>query len=165
MKIIVIFILTLILICFNLNADWISLDTLAGFIEAGETDSVEVIFNTSGLTVGTYTCSIRVQDDRRIETFIPVTLYVESAPPQTPANLTISIENNDVILNWDSIPEVDGYYIYRSNNPFIGFIQIGYSDLSSYNDVNAGSEKKYFYYVTSYHTRVAKTKVKLPKNK
>jgi fibronectin type 3 domain-containing protein len=165
MRIIAIYIFTLILICCNLNADWISLDTFAGFIETDETDSVEVIFNTSGLTVGTYTCSIRVQDNRRIETFIPVTLYVESAPPQTPANLTISIENNNVILNWDSIPEAESYYIYRSIDPFNGFIQIGYSDLSSYNDVNAGSEKKYYYYVTSYNTRVAKTKVKLPKNK
>ena len=165
MKIIVIYILTLILICCNLNAEWISLDTFAGFIETGETDSVEVIFNTSGLTVGTYTCSIRIQDNRRIETFIPVTLYVESVPPQTPSNLTISIENNDVVLNWDSIPEAEGYYIYRSTDPFNGFTYIGYSDLNSYNDENAVSEKKYFYYVTSYHTRVAKTKVKLPKNK
>ena len=165
MKIIAIYIFTLILICCNLNADWISLDTFAGFIEAGETDSVSVIFNTSGLTVGTYTCSIRVQDNRRIETFIPVTLYVESIPPQPPINLTISIENNDVILNWDSIPEAEGYYIYRSTDPFIGFTQIGYSDLNLYNDENAGSEKKYYYYVTSYNTRIAKTKVKLPKNK
>ncbi len=55
---------------------WISLDTYSGSIASGETDIVNVFFDTGDLEIADYDCALVITDDRREETIIPVTLTV-----------------------------------------------------------------------------------------
>jgi len=56
--------------------DWISLNSDSGSLISGETDEIEITFNTAELLEGTYYCDILINDDLRNETVIPVTLDV-----------------------------------------------------------------------------------------
>ncbi len=55
--------------------DWLTLNPMNGSINAGDSVDVELIFDTTGLAAGTYTCDIMISDDRE-ETIVPVTLTV-----------------------------------------------------------------------------------------
>jgi hypothetical protein len=69
-------------ISYNINADtddqWINLDIQSGTINAGETDDIEVTFDSNLLEPGEYNCNIIVTDNLRNETEIPVTLTVNT---------------------------------------------------------------------------------------
>ena len=54
---------------------WLSIDTLEGSLQNGETAQIEIEFDTSDLENGEYSCHIVVTDDRET-TLIPVTLTV-----------------------------------------------------------------------------------------
>ena len=54
---------------------WISLNQTSGSLSTGETDNIEITFDTNDLETGTYNCNIVVNDDRN-ETIIPVSLTV-----------------------------------------------------------------------------------------
>ncbi len=58
--------------------DWISLSVDGGDLHAGETDEIDVDFDTSNQDPGEYTCNIVITDDLMNETYIPVTLTVVS---------------------------------------------------------------------------------------
>ena len=66
-----------------------------------------------------------------------------------PKNLLISYNTNSVYLNWEQSSGVFQYHIYRSANPYSGFIEIGTSTVTSYTDSNISGSTKYFYKVTA----------------
>ncbi|HHE37582.1 MAG TPA: T9SS type A sorting domain-containing protein, partial [Candidatus Cloacimonetes bacterium] len=55
---------------------WIELGSESGNLFTGETDEIEITFNTNNLSNGEYSCNIIITDDIRNETIIPVTLTV-----------------------------------------------------------------------------------------
>ena len=57
---------------------WISLNPTSGTIPGGESDNIDVNFNTADLVSGTYNCNIVISDNRT-ETIVPVTLTVSDA--------------------------------------------------------------------------------------
>jgi len=66
-------------------------------------------------------------------------------------DLVISIEGDDIILNWSAIPIAVSYNIYRSPVPYFDIsmmIPIATVPNNSYIDINAGFESVYFYQVT-----------------
>ena len=70
------------------------------------------------------------------------------APP--PENVTICIDQNSVYLNWNEVNGATIYHIYRSQNPYEDFIEIGTSDTNSYIDIlPAKNGNSYFYYMTA----------------
>ena len=56
---------------------WLTLDTLQGTVDAGESDVVLLNYNTMGLPEGEYNCELLINDNFNNETIIPVTLMVE----------------------------------------------------------------------------------------
>jgi len=58
------------------NNSWLSLPVEVGDLLGGETDDIDVTFDSSNLNAGEYTCNIVIIDDIRNETFILVTLTV-----------------------------------------------------------------------------------------
>ena len=73
-----------------------------------------------------------------------------SAHPDAPSNLTITIDNNNVILSWDRVDSAIQYNIYRSENPTTGFVLYDTSSVTSYIDQGAVADaKNYFYYITT----------------
>jgi predicted outer membrane repeat protein len=66
-------------------------------------------------------------------------------------NLIITISNNDIILQWGTVPLANSYNIYRSTAPYFditGMNPIAIVADTSYIDANALNENKYFYRVT-----------------
>ena len=55
---------------------WITINQTEGELSGGETDYIDIIFNSNDIEFGTYTCDIVITDDRRNETIIPVILTV-----------------------------------------------------------------------------------------
>ncbi len=68
----------------------------------------------------------------------------------TPKNVTITIQGSDTVISWDAIPGVTGYNIYRDTDPYGEFgILLNETPVAttSYTDLNATGENKYFYKV------------------
>ena len=57
------------------TADWLSLNEASGILQPGDSDEIELLFDTTGLAADTYLCDIVITDDRE-ETIIPVELTV-----------------------------------------------------------------------------------------
>ena len=66
-----------------------------------------------------------------------------------PENVTTTIIGDDVQISWDAVPGNPLYDVYRSSDPYSGFVKINSSSLSStfYLDEDAALETKYFYEV------------------
>jgi len=73
------------------NNSWLSLPVEEGSLNAGETDEIDVIFNTNNLNAGEYDCNIVISDDIRNETYIPVILTVV---PTLAEDISIPLENH-----------------------------------------------------------------------
>lgn len=67
-----------------------------------------------------------------------------------PSNLTVSSATaSQLNLTWDSVSGASLYRIYRSTDPYSGFLEIATSGTNSYTDQNLSAENKYFYYITA----------------
>ena len=62
-------------------------------------------------------------------------------------NVLIWIDGIDVNLSWSG--EGSLYHIYRSSNPYTDFNPIDTTSVTTYIDVGAATEVKYFYYITA----------------
>lgn len=74
---------------------------------------------------------------------------VAIAPLSTPANIMIATATSEVNLNWDAVEDATVYNIYRSTDPYSGFVKINTSAVNSYKDTDVLTGKMYFYYVTA----------------
>ena len=57
---------------------WLSVSPDSGSLDFGEQDSLDLIFNTAGMTEGVYNCFIIVSDNTGNQSEIPVTLTVDT---------------------------------------------------------------------------------------
>lgn len=73
--------------------------------------------------------------------------FVLHLPMGTISNVSIQKNGNNILLNWDGPDGVD-YHIYRSNNPYSGFVDIGTTQVHSYADINVLANSKVFYEIT-----------------
>ena len=66
-------------------------------------------------------------------------------------DITISVDLEDIVLDWSDLAAASVYHVYRSTEPYfevIGTTPIGDSDTSDYTDAGAASAGIYFYRVT-----------------
>ena len=75
--------------------------------------------------------------------------YMLFAEP--PMYVTPSVSGNDIIIEWSDTTNADMYYIYRSTEPYNNFSKIDSSTSTTYTDIGAAGDTKYFYYVTSFY--------------
>jgi len=136
--------------CICLYSEWISLDSYSGSLNSGETDSLTVNIDTSGMNFGTYNCNVIVTDLNRQVSIIPVVLKIIPIFLPAPINIEVIITDGNSYLSWDPVPGSEGYKIYRSADPYNGFIEIGTTSNTSYIDHVTG--EKFFYTITAYYT-------------
>ncbi len=82
--------------------------------------------------------------DRFINAIVEYAFYLT-----TPANITIEISGNDVVLDWDDVSGATGYNIYRSTDPYSFGAVYDTSATSDYTDTGAAAGTKYYYQVTA----------------
>ncbi|MBK9291506.1 MAG: choice-of-anchor J domain-containing protein [Bacteroidetes bacterium] len=90
---------------------WLSVNPLAGSVNAGASSSLDVTYDATGLEVGTYNANIVISsnDPSNPTVTVPVTMTVTPSTicyPE-PRNLTSSVNGQNVILNWQA-PELGG---------------------------------------------------------
>lgn len=67
-----------------------------------------------------------------------------------PMNLiTTSVTASEVKLSWNAVTGATLFNVYRSTDPYSGFVKIGESTTLTYSDSTISAENKYFYYITA----------------
>jgi len=74
-----------------------------------------------------------------------------SAIPPTPQNLTATAAPNSVSLDWDDVPNVQGYNVYRASDLSSEGVLVNDGPVltSEYVDDNVGINRIYYYWVTA----------------
>ncbi|MBN2788661.1 MAG: hypothetical protein JXR69_00565 [Candidatus Delongbacteria bacterium] len=67
----------------------------------------------------------------------------------SPNNLRTETGEISSVIRWDAVPGATMYHIYRSTDPYQGFIKIGTATSLSYEDMDFSNEERCFYYVTA----------------
>lgn len=67
----------------------------------------------------------------------------------SPKGVTVNVLGTVALLEWQESLSAASYHIYRSSDPYSGFIQIGTSTNTSYIDDEISGSKKYFYIITA----------------
>ncbi len=75
------------------------------------------------------------------------TLGIDPETLGVPQNLTVTFEGDDREIEWNIVNYADYYRIFRSDDPYSGFEEIGTSHTNSYTDEYPVTGNKYFYYV------------------
>jgi len=78
--------------------------------------------------------------------------YFDQTPPQVIDDLTITIEGDNVVLQWSPFTGAISYNIYRSETPYfeiIGLTPIGSVTQPEYTDAGALENGVFFYRVTA----------------
>jgi len=99
------------------------------------------------------------------EDYLDFILYWGDWEPvlDTPENVTISIENNNVHLSWESVPEATSYRVYSSPDPYEDFELDHTGSYLGTNWTAPLTESTRFYYVTAVNELREKSKIKLKK--
>ncbi|MBC8385147.1 MAG: carboxypeptidase regulatory-like domain-containing protein [Candidatus Cloacimonetes bacterium] len=75
---------------YSLNEDWLDLDPITGDCNSGETDLIDVEFNSARLSAGTYTAVISISNNAGADETIDVTLNVTASRDPYPASITFN---------------------------------------------------------------------------
>jgi hypothetical protein len=66
-----------------------------------------------------------------------------------PENVTVFISADSTQLSWNEVSGASSYNIFRSADPYSGYVLIGNTSELYYADESAATADKYFYYVTA----------------
>ena len=67
-----------------------------------------------------------------------------------PYNVRVQVNDKGVTVQWDKLPEADGFVVYRSTLPDGDFEQIGTSTSSEYEDAEVPPGVTYYYQIRGY---------------
>ncbi|NOR45206.1 MAG: hypothetical protein GQ534_06415 [Candidatus Delongbacteria bacterium] len=95
--------------------------------------------------------TFRVIDNNNFDAIkvLPFSLVNLSAILTAPQNIVTNIKATSALISWDQVLGSTLYHIYRSTDPYSGFVEIGTSSTLSFEDTEALVGNKYFYYVTA----------------
>jgi len=149
-----------------LSKGWLTIsENISGTVPGYSKNSINlpILFDASGLTESTVQANIVINNNayypqtKGDDYMVPITMTVDtSLPPESPENIIIQINGNDVILTWDIVTGASCYHIYRSNNPSSNYTELPSSPVSinSFTDTGAAdSHEKLFYYITADNTK------------
>ncbi|MCF8369927.1 MAG: T9SS type A sorting domain-containing protein [Bacteroidales bacterium] len=130
--------------------EWLDVDPVSGTLNQNQTESITLTFKSQALDPGVYEASVifSSNDPLNPEVILPVYLDVGGNGTIPPSNLSGSVSENDIHLEWEA-PEgnnttLQGYNIYRDgiNVDFVA------SPLTEYDDINLEVDS-YEYFVTA----------------
>ena len=133
---------------------WLSFNSpTTGLVAGSGSNTINLTYNSAGLTEGVYESDITVSSDDPDEPseVVHVTFTVSAGTvPGAPENITVvTATASEVNLGWDTVSGATLYHIYRSTEPYSGFAEIGTSGTNSYQDTDVLTGNKYFYYITA----------------
>ncbi len=133
---------------------WLTFNSpTSGLVAGSGSNTISLTYDSSDLPLGVYESDITVSSDDPDEPseVIHVTFTVSAgSAPEVPANTTVvTATASEVNLGWDSVTGATSYNIYRSTEPYSGFVKIGTSGTNSYQDTDVSAGNRYFYYITS----------------
>ena len=139
----------------DIQKPWLSLSVLSGEVNGGETDSVTFIADGGYLPPGFYQTEVTMETNDPFQTepvIIPVNLTV-TGPANYVDNLTVSVSETGLTLNWTLNTDYNYYRVYRSEEPYFNIedaVIIGETDTNYFLDETAFSGSRYFYRVTGF---------------
>jgi len=121
-------------------------------IETSET-GIYPPFCTPGTT---YYWKVQATDNFGLTTWSDeFNFYVHSdAGPRPPSWVTITIQNDDILLNWEEVPGADSYNVHHSDDPYSGFtlLQDSVSNLEYLHTDALLDFENHFYYIIAEDT-------------
>ena len=116
--------------------------------------------NVSNLTFSDYTgyiLKINKTDSSSLlyslENISDLTFTISDLVLTTPLNPEIVVSESEANLTWEAVSGTTIYNIFRSTEPYSGFVQIGTSQTLDYQDTDVSGSTKYFYYVTAENSK------------
>ena len=134
--------------------EWLSLNPTSGTVISTGSDNITATADTNGLEMGVYYADINIlsNDPFNGTVTLPIKFTVTDML-STPINVIPNADTNSCSLSWDAVVGATIYNIYRSTDPYSGFLQIGTSGTNSYTDNDVLSGNKYFYQITADNTK------------
>ncbi len=131
----------------NINSDPMFIDSASGDLRLY---GVSPCVNTGENSYNPETYDIRGQV-RIQDTAIDMGCYewTDGTDPGfiSPDNIAINRDSGSTLLEWNEVIGAVSYKVYRSEDPYSGFSQIGISPTNLFTDPEVLSGNKYFYYV------------------
>jgi agmatine/peptidylarginine deiminase len=131
--------------------EWLNLEPpVSGTLSPSSGSALNYSCISNGLPAGKYYADIVISsnDQNNPQVKVPVKLTV-SDMLSAPLNLRLTgFSTSQAVLQWDEVSGVSVYNVYRSADPYSGFLKIGSSGTTAFTD-NDANGNKYFYYVTS----------------
>ncbi len=131
---------------------WLSLlPPVSGTLTPSSNSQLDLTCDSSGLAEGSYFADIIIASNDLNNPEVKVTVQLNvSQSLSAPSNLTvINVTSSQTVLDWDPVSGALIYHIYRSDDPYSGFTEIGTSLTDSYTDNDILTGNKYFYYITA----------------
>ena len=96
----------------------------------------------------------RVTDSQRLTNTKELTLFLFDQEENLSEPLNVSVFKNEssAFIYWEKVSGASIYRIYRSTEPYAGFVEIGTSTTLSFEDTQAQNYDKCFYFVTAYNS-------------
>jgi len=135
---------------------WMTLSPpLSGTLSPSDWTQLNFTCDSSGLSDGLYYADIIISSNDLNNPELKVTVELTvSQLLSAPSNLRVlSASSSQVALDWDPVAGASVYRIYRSSDPYSGFVFLNTSGTDSYTDTTVSAANKFFYYVTAGDTK------------
>ena len=131
---------------------WLTINSNAsGSVTPSGSNIINLTCDAAGLQEGTYNANITINSNDIVEpTLILPVIFTVSDVLSAPLNVTvISVSPSESQLAWDAVSGATLYKIYRSADPYSGFLFLSTSVTNTYTDTSVSAGNKYFYYITA----------------
>ncbi len=130
------------------TSDWISLSKQTGHIFPSEdTETISIQFDASEIIPDEYLFDLIISSNSVLDSLISVPMFVTVSKLSSPDQVTISKENETIIISWTAVEGATGYKIFSSSNPYYGFEEDVSGTLNCTSWVSQFSNNKRFFYV------------------
>jgi len=136
----------------DLVSYWVYLDETAGFEAADSLLTTTCYAHTPFCQPGEiFYWRVKAFDQDGFERFSSTRrFYVHpDAGPRAPAEFTLSVMGNDLILEWDNVPGADGYKVWHADLPDGLVMLLGETDLNQFIHTGGAIAPKAFYRVVT----------------
>ena len=103
--------------------DWVTVLPEGGIIPQGETQQITISVATADLELGEYLCDLILtsNDPETSYLVLPLQLVLTEFYLAAPDNLSITVYDGRVYLDWDDVAQAESYTVYGSNDPDLPF--------------------------------------------
>lgn len=136
---------------------WLSPSPLTGKIEANKSTNIDLLFNSTGLPVGTYDLYLNVFNDDPLTNTISVPVHLEVKNGYFPAPVwrnTTALATNQIQLGWKRLSIESSYTLFRSVSaaPGSAVRVAGFANhVTNFVDSGLANNTRYYYWLRAYN--------------